>query len=79
MTKAVLEYDLSDEGDAEAYQDANDATAMSCALWDIGSKLRDLEKYGYPATWKGPMDTIEEIRKIYYEILNERRLRRVGY
>jgi len=74
--KAILEFNLADEDGKEAFYNACDADRMAAFIWEIGSKLRDLYKHGLPDQ---KADIIEYVRTIYYEELDERNLRRVGY
>ena len=73
---AVLYFDMTDPDVIEDFQDVLAATKMSVAIWELGAKLRDLDKYGFEGDKE---DLLEAIRKHYYEVLEEHGIERVGY
>lgn len=60
MTIATLKFNLSDPDDKRDHSLAMKAVDMSLALWAVGVRIRDTEKYDKPHL------TQDE----YYEILN---------
>lgn len=73
---AVLYFDMTDPDIVEDFQDVLAATKMSVAIWELGAKLRDLDKYGFEGDKE---DLLEALRKHYYEVLEDHGIERVGY
>lgn len=84
MPKAILEYDLNDEYDKNAYKRALDSTKAYLALHDIGNKLRSMDKYQSVQGQQEITDLlqnnegcerlVELIREIFFEILDENKI-----
>jgi hypothetical protein len=73
---AVLYFDMTDQDVVDDFQDVLDARKMSSAIWEIGSKLRDIYKHGFAGTKD---DLIELVRDHYYQVLSDHDISRVGY
>lgn len=64
--KAVLEFDLRNEDDKRAFDDAIKASSLCDFVWKFDQKLRSLDKYceNQQTTW-------EEVRQLWYTMCEE--------
>lgn len=60
MPYVTLKFKLPQE--AEEFKDANNASKMSCVLWDIDQYCRGVLKHGEPS--KELQETLEHIRSL---------------
>lgn len=64
MAKAIIEFNLNDPEDADAYYRCANALNLVTALWEIDNRLRSIVKYDSG-------ETVEQFREEFYNILQE--------
>ena len=70
MAKAILEFDLNDEDDKNAYQRVNKALDMALVLWDFDQYLRSQLKYNENLTSEA-YDALEKTRERLNDLMQE--------
>ena len=70
MPKARIEYDLPEEN--WEYKCANNGSTFFIILSDIDNYLREKLKYGHK--YKSVDETLEDIRRKFWELLNDKGL-----
>ena len=73
MSKAILEFDMSNFEDTIAFKQATAALDALGALWDIEQELRSLYKYDDTLSQE-QLDIIEKIRDKVTTIISEHNL-----
>ena len=66
--KAIFEFDLSDLGDKERFDECMRASNYFAALLEMSEYLRGQEKYHEEKDWP----SLSDIRKRFYQICEER-------
>lgn len=70
MAKAILEFDLNNIDDERMFKRCTKSQDLASALWDIEQYLRSQIKYNEELSYEG-CKAVEEVRKRFYEIVNE--------
>lgn len=70
MAKGILEFDLNEPDEIEAYKRAVKALDLVLALWDIDQYLRTQTKYNESLT-EDQHKVMEKAREEFYDIINK--------
>lgn len=73
MSKARLEFDLSDEDDKAAFGLAVNGKNAFGALFEISQRLRQWSKYREITTEEARL-LLDELHTVFYEVLTENRV-----
>lgn len=69
MTKAVLVYDLDEEGDVSAFNATTKAEDLARAVYEFSQRLRAIEKYEEKAGCC--QEAYERVHTLFYECLHD--------
>lgn len=67
----ILEFNLDDSADMQAYLRAVKSTKLAIALWDMDQYLRSQTKYAPDSMPKEVYDALQEVRDKLHEIMSD--------
>ena len=69
--KGILEFNLDDSADMEAYMRAVKSTKLAIALWDMDQYLRDKIKYAPDSMSEEEYKALVKVREDFHEIMRD--------